>query len=427
MSPHRRSSVAERLALVGWLRTEPSVAAASQRVGFSADWGERWARRYRAGGSAALQPSAPTAPGPLARQDPTVATAVLAIRRRHPRLGGRRARLELAADPALAGKPIPSARTIHRAWRAAGLVATRPPRQAPPPSPPLPVAGADPHAVWQIDHQDHLSLGGVAAPVVLQSVRAPAAGLVVGADLFPGPRGAQGVPLDDVLDALRRGFATWGRPLALSVDGGLHFLGQPQRQFPSRLELLCAGLGVTVVAIRPGRPTDHGAVERQHAICDGFLLGPTYPDLPAAQTALDAHVTRLNTAFPSRARVCGGHPPLEVRPAARHSGRPYDPAREAADFDVAAVDRLLATWRWERRVGRRSGQLSFADRPIHLGRAWAGQIVPLRFDPTDRRVVVYAPGPAPDALGPELTRFPCAAFDPATIRGRSRVAIPPSP
>jgi hypothetical protein len=258
-------------------------------------------------------------------------------------------------------------------------------------------------------------------------VRAPAAGLIVAADLFPGPRGAHAVPLDDLLDGLRRGFARWGRPQALSVDGGLHFLGQPQRSFPSRLELFCAGLGISVVPIRPGRPTDHGAVERQHSICDGVLLGPTYPDLAAAQAALATHVTALDERFPSRARVCGGQPPLVAHPTARHSGRAYDPAREWRDFDLAAVDRLLAGWIWHRRVGRINGQLSFADRNVSLGKAWAGRTVTLRFDPTDRRVVVHAPGDQPGERGAELKRFACPAFAKAAILGTSAVAWHPLP
>ncbi len=427
MPPRPVSSVAERLAMVRMKEAAQPLAGASRVVGFGRDWGRKWWRRYRRGGAAALDPAPRPAPGPLARFAPLVATKVLAYRRDHPRLGARRALLALAADPTLAGERLPSARTIHRAWVAAGLAAVRTPRDQPPPVAAPAADPADPHACWQIDHQDHLRPAGLAEAVVLQSVRAPAGGLIVAADLFPGPRGAHAVPLDALLDALRRAFARWGRPGALSVDGSLHFLGQPQRSFPSRLELFCAGLGIAVVPIRPGRPTDHGAVERRHSICDGVLLGPTYPDLAAAQAALTDHVTALNERFPSRARVCGGQPPLLAHPGARHSGRAYDPAREWRDFDLAAVDRLLAGWTWHRRVGRLSGQFSFADRNVSVGKAWAGRVVTLRFDPTARQVVVHAPGEQPGEQGAELKRFACPAFTQATILGTSRVARHPLP
>ena len=52
-------------------------------------------------------------------------------------------------------------------------------------------------------------------------------------------------------------------------------------------------------------------------------------------------------------------------------------------------------------------------------------MVRLRFDPTDRRVVVHAPGTRPKERGPELKRCHCAAFDKATILGDSKVAWHP--
>jgi transposase InsO family protein len=179
-----------------------------------------------------------------------------------------------------------------------------------------------PHAVWQIDHQDGLRVTGLAAPVVLQSIRAPAAGLTIGADVFAERRGAHAVPEDAILDALRRHVVQWGRPRAIQVDGGVRFLGPSQRTFPSRFALFCAGLGLQVQQIRPGRPTDKGAVERLHATLDGVLLGPVYPNVEALQQALDAPVALLNVHFPSRAKACHGQPPLVTSPHARHSGRP---------------------------------------------------------------------------------------------------------
>jgi transposase InsO family protein len=350
---------------------------------------------------------------------------VLAIRRQYQLLGARRARLLLEDAPALAGQRLPSERTIHRAWGAAGLVVARSPRDTPPASPPLPAEPTDPHAVWQIDHQDGITVAGVDTPVVLQDVRAPAVGLIVGADLFASRGGAHAVPIDAVLDALRRGFLAFGTPRAISVDGGVHFLGRPQRAFPSRFELFCAGLGIAVVPIRPGRPTDHGAVERQHRTLDAILAGPPVADLAAAQTRRDAHVTALNTRFRSRARHCRGQPPLTAHPTAHHSGRAYDPATEWHTFDLAAVDRVLAAWRWVRKVSP-TGQISFADHNRSVGRALAGTYVALRFDPADRQVVVFTPSATPDTLGPVLTRFACPAFAKAAIIGRSQIApIPP--
>lgn len=422
-----RDGVSERLELVRLIKVRQlTKAQAASSLGHSIEWARKWWLRYRRGGEAALLPITPPALGPLTHFSPQVDAAVLNYRQAHPFIGARRAHIALERDPNLQGQTLPNPRTIHRAWVHAGLVVRSLPRDVPPTPPVVPLG--DLHAVWEIDHQDHLRIKGVDTLVVLQSIRAPRAGLYIGADVFDGPHGAHAVPEDDLFDAFRRRLAQWGRPLALSVDGGLRFLGQPQRQFPSRLELLCAGLHIAVAPIRPGRPTDHAPVERQHWTLDGILLGVDYHErgLVGIQAALDQHLSDLNERFPSRAKACGGSPPLAAHPAARHSGRPYDPLREWDEFDLAAVDRLLVQWHWHRLVGQKTGQTSFADRNVGVGKAWRGKVVDLRFDPADRRVVIYEPGTTPDELGPEINRFHCPAFDKEVIIGNSKVAIRPT-
>jgi hypothetical protein len=297
MDPRRRRRVADRTQLIELVGQGLTLGGASARLGFSRDWGRRWRRRYRRHGLTALDPPPPPRRGALATFSSAVQTQVLAIRHQYPLLGARRAVLFLETDPTLRGQRLPSARTIHRAWVAAGLVTSTATREAPPRAPALPVDASDPHTVWQIDHQDGIRVPGLDTPVVLQDVRAPAAGVIVGADLFASRRGAHAVPMDTVLDGLRGCFVRFGKPRALSVDAGIHFLGRSQRSFPSRFELFCAGLDIRVVPIRRARPTDHGAVERQHRTLDGFLFGPPRPSLAAAQTALDTHVNALNTRF----------------------------------------------------------------------------------------------------------------------------------
>jgi hypothetical protein len=91
-------------------------------------------------------------------------------------------------------------------------------------------------------------------------VCAPAAGLTIGADVFAERRGAHAVSEDAILDALRRHFVQWGLPRAIQVDGGVRFLGQSQRTFPSRFELFCAGLGpcAGAVAVASASRSVHG-------------------------------------------------------------------------------------------------------------------------------------------------------------------------
>ena len=111
--------------------------------------------------------------------------------------------------------------------------------------------------------------------------------------------------------------------------------------------------------------------------------------LRAVQTTLDQHVRLLNERFPSRAKACGAQPPLVAHPQARHSGRPYDPAHEADLVARGAVDRVLAQWQWHRQAAPSTGQISLANKNVRVGDAYKGQTVALRFDPTDRQVVIY--------------------------------------
>lgn len=424
MDVRRISTIPERIEMVqcrfGQGMSRRAVAA---HCGYSRSWVRTWSRRYRAGGEAALVSVAPPPPGPLAHFPTAVRAAVLAFRRQHPSLGARWAVVALAKDESLRGQPVPSVRTIERAWKQEGLLVRRVPASRAPSTPPLPVPA--PHAVWQLDHQDHLQAPQIPEPLVMQSVRDPQTGLAIGADVFAGPHGAHAVPEDTLFDAVRRRLEQWGKPASFAVDRGVRFLGQPQRTFPSRFELLCAGWGIPLHQTRPGHPTDNGAVERQHLTIDAFFAGATATDLPALQAFLDAHLTDLNERFPSRAKGCGGRPPLVAHPTARHSGRPFVPDQEWATFDMAAVHQRLAAWRWHRRADKHGAQISFGHRNYSLGAAHRGEVVALRFDPAAAEVVVSALGTTPETLGPEIKRFHCPFFDKDHILGSSQVAWRP--
>src|SRR6266496_959805 len=92
MGTRHLSTIPDRLELVR-LRYEEGLSRrmVGARLGYSRKWVRHWSRRYRQGGTAALQPVAHPRPGPLAHFAPAVARAVLAYRRTHPRMGARRA------------------------------------------------------------------------------------------------------------------------------------------------------------------------------------------------------------------------------------------------------------------------------------------------------------------------------------------------
>ena len=128
--------------------------------------------------------------------------------------------------------------------------------------------------------------------------------------------------------ALRRAMLRFGRPKRLSLDHDSAFYDNKSASpYPSRLQLWTIALGIEVVFIHKGRPTEHGFIERTHQVVDGqALLGREFADPAAIQPALEQRLDFLNTQYPSRALA--GQPPLAAYPTAVHSGRPYQPEYE---------------------------------------------------------------------------------------------------
>jgi hypothetical protein len=114
-------------------------------------------------------------------------------------------------------------------------------------------------------------------------------------------------------------------------------------------------------------------------------------------------------------------------PHAQHSGRRCEPTHAGTTCNMPAVDRLLTDWRWDRLVGKKTGQLRFDHRTMGLGKEPRGQLVAVRFDPRDRPVGVDRLGPTLPERGPEITRFHCPACAKETIIGISQSAPRPAP
>jgi hypothetical protein len=83
-------------------------------------------------------------------------------------------------------------------------------------------------------------------------------------------------------------------------------------------------------------------------------------------------------------------------------------------FDLKRVDNYLATFTWERKVGK-TGQITIGGRHqrYSVGRAYAGQQVLVRFDPTDRHFVFFDPNQPKKEIG----RRPARGLDVADITG----------
>jgi transposase-like protein len=104
----------------------------------------KWWQRAKRDGLQALQPRPPGPPphGIVARTDPRLVAAALALKRRHTRWGADRVLLALQDDPQLASLRLPSRSRLAAFFKLACPECVRPPRKAvaPPPRPPVATA-----------------------------------------------------------------------------------------------------------------------------------------------------------------------------------------------------------------------------------------------------------------------------------------------
>jgi hypothetical protein len=138
----------------------------------------------------------------------------------------------------------------------------------------------------------------------------------------------------------------------------------------------------------PRRPQQNGVVERSQGVGKGWAE----PHTCGSADELRARLRELDEVQRSAYPSCrGGRSRMAAHPGLCHSGRGYDPAAEAAHWDLAPVLAFLAERAVERRVGA-DGKLSLYDRPRYVGRRAAGRVVYVTVDPESAEWVVTDAG-----------------------------------
>jgi transposase InsO family protein len=373
-----------------------------------------WCRRQRDGGGCRTTYRREAA-GLLSQSHPLVRYCILRLRLEHPRWGPNRIREKLKKRPSLRHMALPSESSIGRylhQWprfrrRPKKKVRRKRPREA-----------TQVHQRWQTDFKMGIGLDD-GTLVNLHSVRDPVGEACVGAFVFPaGQVGqkAKRVTLRQLQAGLRACFARWGTlPDEVQTDGEAIFVGQPQDSFPSRFTLWLIGLGIDHLVIRPGKPTDNAEVERcQRTLNEYAIVGNEGAGVTQLQHILDQAVYELAFELPSRAEGCGGVAPVIAHPELLVPRHPFQARHELALFDLKRVDSYLATFTWERKVGK-TGQITIGGHHQHysVGRAYARQHVLVRFDPTDRHFLFF------DVNQPqkEIGRRPARNLDTCDITG----------
>lgn len=262
----------------------------------------------------------------------------------------------------------------------------------------------------------------------LHDVYDPYSGAKIGARIYQAKAGSRRAYEADVRATLRACFDEWGTlPDELQTDGEPVLVGKAGDDFPTRFTLWLIGLGILHRVIPPGKPTYNGGVERDHrTIHDFAIVGQLHLDQTQLQAQLDTDRANLNTRYPSRAKGCGGQPPLLAHPELLIPRHAYNSALEYDRFDLGRVDAYLATFSFARRVSQ-TGQITLGGQHVYyaLSRQFVGQIVTVHFDPSDRTFVAGLPDEQGQFL--EIKRWPARGLSTDEILDLPPLSPDPSP
>lgn len=408
---NRATTLQQRLAISDRAdrgETDPQIATAMQLSPATVRKWRRCAQREGRSGLGSHMGRPRT--GALGQTSPEVRDAVRELRLAHPGWGPQTLRIELGRDCRFGGLRLPSRARLAAFLKVEQL--TRRHERHSELVQPEPHPATAPHEIWEMDAQGVRQLDGVGRVSVIN----------IG-DPYSHVRTESWACLhkvkpatNDYQLALRRAMLRFGRPTRLSLDHDSAFYDNKSASpYPSRLHLWALALGIEVVFIHEGRPTEHGFIERTHQIIDDqALLGQTFADPAAIQPVLEQRLDFLNSQYPSRALT--DQPPLTAHPAADHSGRPYRPEYEEVILDLDRVFRYLAQQCWFRQVSSPGGQFTLGACRYGLGKAWANQEIEITFDPQTQELICRSED------GQTTQRLPAKGLTKADLMGELDMA-----
>jgi putative transposase len=294
--PWRESSpMDQRLQLVreyrGGLFTMTELA---EQYGISRKTGYKWVDRFDKAGddlTALADRSRRPHEQPRATAD-AVVTALIALRKRHPRWGARKlVALGRVRHPTLLW---PSRSTVCDLLTRAGLVKARPRRPEAvghAPSPLAPIAAAN--ETWTTDFKGEFRTGDgrYCYPLTL---RDGFSRFILRCD---------GLPARSMADTRRRfmrAFAEFGLPDRIRSDNGHPFAATGLARL-SRLAVWWMRLGIVPERIAPGRPEQNGSHEQFHSVLKAETARPPASTLGAQQRRFDRFCTEYNHVRPHEA------------------------------------------------------------------------------------------------------------------------------
>ena len=380
------SVVEQRLDAVRAVLAGATVVEVAAAVGVSRSTLHRWIGRYLAGNVAGL---ADRSHRPLScpHQAATQAEVLVAeLRRKHPRWGSKRIRMQLLRSP-VSGLVVPSERTINRILLRHGLALPRPRKR--PRESFVRFERPGPMQLWQVDIVGGLWLVNPATGELRE------AKIVTGVDDHSRycvmAKVVERATSRAVCVAFAEALARFGVPEEVQSDNGKQFTDRFGKGGEVMFDRICRKNGITHRLTDPFSPNQNGKVERFHGTLRPDFLDQAEPfeSVALAQAALDVWAADYNQDRPHQAL----DPTLPVTPAERFTPVPEEqrqlvelwlpPALETVPTPLASMAATIepATTEWSGgpvefdQVVPPSGNMSMAGRQFWLGPARAGLTV----------------------------------------------------
>jgi transposase InsO family protein len=315
------SVVEQRLAAVRAVLAGESVVEVSARYGVARSTLHRWISRYLEGSVAGLADRSHRPRSCPHRVAPLVEAAVAEIRRKHPRWGAKRIRLELLRKlpPTWPeGVAAPGERTVNRILLRQGLAQPR--RRKRPRSSYQRFERPAPMELWAVDIVEGIWLVNEQTGVLRE------AKVVTGLDDHSRfcvlAKVVERATSRAVCYAFAQALVTFGAPEEVLSDNGKQFTDRFGKGGEVMFDRICRKNGIKHRLTAPASPNQNGKVERFHGTLrpDFFDVTGPFASVEAAQDAVDAWVKDYNEERPHQAL----DPKWPVTPAERFTPVPAE-------------------------------------------------------------------------------------------------------
>ncbi len=325
--------------LVEWLSGDFTVTELSERHGVSRKTAYKWIGRYEVEGPDGLvDRSRRPHHCPQATRPEVLAEACRLRMSRRTRVGAKKVRTRLLET--YPQEFVPSERTLHKHFRAQGLVKPRR-RSRRQPHPGRPTAPFDaPNSIWSADFKGQFKTrdGRYCYPLTVQ-------------DGFSryllGCQGLDGTRFVDTKRVFTRLFREYGLPERIRTDNGTPFASMALGRL-SRLSVWWIELGILPDLIEPASPQQNGRHERMHRTLKAETTIPPAGNRTAQQRRFNEFRFYFNEVRPHEA-LDQNTPASVYRPSPRPFPSKISPPTYPAHFEVRKVSsnggiRWNASW-----------------------------------------------------------------------------------